>query len=157
MAPRPADERLRIHPGAFGAHHLVIQLLRIDIGKRRPDRRNLVTPDTTIDKILCALNTIQVPLSIILHDRDRQRPVIFADGQHHVAERIGRDRVLNVVGGDEFLARLPVRNRVTGKQERNAARSKYIVHSGHVIDARRGNESLTLPPPASRNVLPELA
>ena len=83
-------------------------MLRIDAGKQRTDRRELVAADATVDDRLCTRLGVESPASVVLNQRDRHRPVIWADIQLGVSRARLVDRVLLIVESNEALVEFAI-------------------------------------------------
>ena len=117
-----------------------IVVLRVDAGKQRPDRRQLVAADPTIDDRLRTCLGVESPAPVVLDQRDRHRPVVRADIQFGALGALLVDRVLLIIESNEALMEFPVGIPVTGVEDAVGLRPKYGAQVGFLVVAQSCHE-----------------
>src|SRR4029077_19986473 len=100
-----------------------IFVLRVDVGEAGLDGVDLVAADAAEEDLLPAGFVIEAPRVALVHQRDREREIVFSDDQRRTLA-LGMDLVLLVVGREELLANLLVGHLVAGRDDVLAGRAE---------------------------------
>jgi hypothetical protein len=99
-------------------------LLRVDIGQRGADRRDLIAADATINQFLRTSPRIELPPPIRLRQWYRQRPIILSNLQDLAVRRGADELVTLVIRRKKFLLFRGVGIFVTGTDQSGAGGAK---------------------------------